>query len=483
MFIHTDTVRTLLVFTWLACHSPFACAEGQLDSLEQLGIELEELQREFEIPAMAVLLVNSDRNIFFRVSGVADIETGRLADENTVFRIGSITKMFTALAILKLAEDSLISLQEPVSALLPERLFLNHWQDTHPVRVAHLLEHTSGLPGMSKMEMDYNQPLAIDRALELDAERRETLWPPGHHHSYSNTNSGLAELIIEKVSKQKYEAFLKSRLFEPLGMRSASLSDDRQTIAQLARGYDSDGQSPLPYWHMIFRGFGAINIRPADMSPFLRLLLQGGKLGDRRFFSENSISRMETPRTSLSARSDLQFGYGLGNYSWLRNGWIFRGHGGDADGYLSRLGYSRELDLGYFLVINTYKYNALQEIRHLIEDFISGARQRSEATPYPMSRSELQALTGEYRHATYRFQSAARNTSPVKVSLKMRKLLLNVGKNQYFLVPVSARHFRDEGESVATSAFVKDETGRLYLQHPQGNFLRITGPLQEHDDK
>ncbi len=349
------------IFLFVLSTFPTLADQEKSYDKHRFSSDLHELQSHFEIPAMAVLVVDSKKDVFFQVSGFADRESKRLADAETVFRIGSITKMFTAIAILILQEKKLLNLDMKFRTLVPEIKIKNNWQKTHPITLAHLLEHTSGLPGLTKKEMNYDRPLSIEDALALNADNRSTQWPPGYHYSYSNLNAGLAEMVIERVSGSDYGQFLHEQLFMPLHMGSATINPDEKTIAQLATGYDSDGFSPLPYWHTLFRGFGAINLRAADMGPFLRFLLNEGKHRGRPLLQKTSIKRMETAKTSLAAKTGQSYGYGLGNYQSMRNGWVFHGHGGDADGYLARIGYNRELGLAYFAVINTFKSKALKK--------------------------------------------------------------------------------------------------------------------------
>ena len=459
----------------LVCSSyPVLAEHVKVRDKQQFSQELQELQTSLDIPAMAVLVVDTKTNIFFQVSGYADKKSLRRADADTVFRIGSITKMFTSLAILILQEKRALSLGMKLRSLVPGISVRNDWQKNHPITLAQLLEHTSGLAGLSRREMNYEHPLPIEQALALNAASRATQWPPGHHYSYSNLNAGLAELVIEKVSGTNYEQFLKEYLFTPLNMYSASINYDDKTKSRLATGYDSDGYSPIPYWHVLFRGFGAINIKAADMSPFLRFLLNKGTHKGERLLQESSIKRMETPSTSLAAKNGLSFGYGLGNYQSMRQGWVFHGHGGDADGYLSRIAYNRELELAYFIVINTFKNDALEKIRAKVENFIIAGRTRAEPDIFRLDAGSLATITGQYQQITYRFPATPKVLKSANIVNKDGKLVLNVSKNQFQLIPVSNSQFRGVGQTLATSALVKDSVGGVYFQHSQGNFKKIS---------
>ncbi|MFT5134315.1 MAG: CubicO group peptidase (beta-lactamase class C family) [Gammaproteobacteria bacterium] len=467
-------IVALLIFFTCCYVSGMTFATEQDLTLSRLKLDLYRIRDEFNIPAMAVIIVDQNNILMADVNGLADRASNRPATPQTVFRIGSITKMFTSLAILLLQEEGLLNLEMNVHELTPSIPVKNKWRDTHPIKVSHLLEHTAGLRGLSKVEFDHNTSMTLERALQWKADDRYTYWPPGLHHSYTNVGPGLAQYIIEKVSKQSFESFIDKRIFSPLKMSSTSLDNDEITQSQLATGYDTDGYSVIPYWHMLYRGFGAINLRPTDMVPFLQLLMNKGKHKNQRFLTEASIERMETPSTSLAALSGLQFGYGLGNYTWLRNGLLFHGHGGDADGYLSRLAYNRDNNLGYFIAINTFNNNALLKIRHKIEDFIGKNHEVFEPPLYPLSEEKLRLFTGVYKAVTERFSDSKLHKNEVIVSTKDGNLLLYSNNSIKTLYPVNTRHFRYQGESGATSAFVMDAQEQIYLQNSDGNFKKIS---------
>jgi len=299
--------------------------------------------------------------------------------------------------------------------------------------------------------------MTLKQALDWKAAERITKWPPWQHYSYSSVGFSLAEYIVEKVSEQAFEKIIDERIFTPLGMYSASLDNDERTLSHLATGYDSDGKSVIPYLHMLYRGFGAINLRPGDMIPFLQMLLNKGKHKTIRLLTAESIERLETPTTSLAAKNGLQFGRGLGNYTSMRNGLLFHGHDGDADGYLSRLSYNRDTKLGYFRVINAFKNNALLKLRYRIEDFISEDKEIL-APPIPvLNDNDLKRYSGIYTPVTKRFSGANFHDNTLKMSVNDGILRLYSDNVTRDLLPVNRTHFRYQGESQATSAFVMDE--------------------------
>jgi CubicO group peptidase (beta-lactamase class C family) len=462
------TILFLLLFT--------PPANSSQDAFEQLISELETLRIEHAVPGFALTLVSGEHGQQTGSGGLADRDSGRPVTADTLFRIGSITKTFNALAVLLLVEQGRLDLDASLRGIVPDPPLDNPWADQHPVRVAQLLEHSSGLLDITREEFDHNQPFSsLEAAFAWRRRARLVQWPPGLHHLYSNANAGLAGLVIERVSGQDYQRFITARLLRPLGMRSAGLVDDETTRRRLATGYDSDGRTPIPYWHMIFPPLGAINATPREMGALLELFLRRGMVGNRRLLDEASVERMERPATTLAARRGLRYGYGLGLDQSLHKGFRWYGHGGDGDGYLSRFGYNREADAGYFLTINAFRHDALRAMTDRVQDYLTHALSPPRPPPSSIDPDTLGALTGTYVAVTRRFewQAPARlDEDRLQIVLEDGALYTRSSNGRRLLIPVGPQLFRREGQPVATIA-VAAQDGDLYLQADFGNYRRV----------
>jgi len=460
---------------WIFAFSTPVQAGIPATAFERLIGELDASRAEHGVPGFALAVLSEKHGLQTGVGGVADRGTGRPVTLDTVFRVGSITKTFNALAVLSLAEQGRLDLDAPLRTLVPDAPIVNPWADTSPVRIAHLLEHTSGLLDLTREEFEHNEPFpSLESALAWRPEARLVQWPPGLHSVYSNANAGLIGLVIEHVSGQSYERFVTEQLFGPLCMRSASLTDDEVTRKRLATGYDADGQTPIPYWHMIFPPLGAINANPREMGALLELFLRRGKIGDTRLLSAESIERMERPATTLGARHGLTYGYGPALNQSLRNGLRWYGHIGDGDGYMSYFGYNRAAQVGYFLTINAFKRDALAAMRHRVEDFLT----RGVSAPQPLgvciTPDTLFPLVGTYVAVTRRFewQSLAQlKEDRLQVVLEDGELFTRTGKGRRRLIPVAEHLFRREDQPLATIAIAAQDA-ETYLQAEFGNYRR-----------
>lgn len=444
--------------------------------VEHLAAQIEAMRAGMQIPAVGLAIVSADAVLLARGFGVKDLESREPADADTLFRIGSITKAFTGVALLMAQEDGVLALDDPVRRHLASPPYLNPWEDSHPVRIAHLLELTAGLQDMSRAEFDFNTPLLLAEAFALDPASRTVRWQPGLHAVYTNNGAGIAAAVLEQATGHTYEDFVRERIFAPLAMHSASLADDTATRARLATGYAEDGHTVIPYWHILYRPAGGINASAREMAGFVRLLLDRGRADGRQLLNEASIARLETPATSLAARSGLAFGYGLGVYAHYRRGLLFHGHGGDGDGYHSYFGYNRDTGLGYFVVINVDRRGALRRMATLIENWIATGMPRPNGSTAEVAESTLQRYTGRYELAAWRYPWKTREemrSEALTVELQAGRLFtVSASGRRSALIPVNARHFRREHEPGATSAFVEDDDGRLYFQEDE-NWIRV----------
>lgn len=469
-----STGITLALLLCLVPAMPLSAASA-LDDLLQA---IEARRVEHDIPGVAFALVSRDAVLWSGGLGVADLQSAQPMTADTVLRIGSITKTFTALGLLMLEESGRLRLDDPVARLLPTPPYSNPWERTHPITTAQLLEHTAGLQDLSRAEFDHSDPapLTLDQAFAVCPPCRTVRWQPGLHAVYSNAGYGIAGKVLELAAGMRYEDFIERRLLEPLGMNSAGFFLDAATRARLATGYDTDARTPIPYWHMLYRPFGGINATARDMAPFVQLLLNDGVHGNERLLSAAAIGRMETPRTSLAARNGLTFGYGLGIYQAYRDGVLFYTHGGDGDGYLARFGYSREAGLGYFVGINAFRGRALRAIQAEIERHIARTiAPRPNAPAAAVAQSVLRGYAGTYRLAAWRFPGttdAEVAGQAMTVTLVEGVLQTRIGSDApVSLIAVDAHLFRRPGEPGATSAFGRGGDGRLYFQEDE-NYVR-----------
>lgn len=475
------TTRVLLSVC-LLFGSTFGQASDKISSEPETELmrELDALRQAHNVAALGLVIVKDDRIKLLEVRGLASRAPSVAIEADAIFRIGSISKMFAGLTAAKLEASGIIALDTPIHSPATQDTYSNQWQANHPITIAQLLEHTAGLEGISQAEWDFSDPAQppLQKTLHLFPGARQTQWPPGLHHSYSNAGAGLAGYVMENATGETWEELLSKEVFEPLGMSDTTVFKPSQQRSP--SGYDKDGSTLIPYWYQIFRPFAAINSSLQDMGLFLRMLIDRGQLDNKPIFPAAVIDRIEAPTTGLAARKGLAYGYGLGNYQWLRDGVLFHGHGGDADGYLSKLGYTRRNNSGYFLVITAFQSSTLVEMQKRVEKYlIENLEAISAPTELVLSSKETEQISGLYQRLTRRFPQAEKlSTSPsMQIYSKGGQLFSQgFGGRSKRLVPVTTELFRRSGEDRATLFIGRGEDEQIYFQEGSDNFRKITAP-------
>ena len=184
-------------------------------------------------PGSALLILRDGKPVQTKVEGAADIQSGRKITAKTNFRLASVTKQFTATAILLLAKDGKLHIDDPVAKhLSPWPAYAN------AVTIRHLLTHTSGLPDYDNDVPDSTPQLTDADVLAFVRKQTAPLFPPGAKYQYSNTGYAILALIVEHASSQSFPAFLKARIFQPLGMKNTVAHvEGRDTVANRAYGH------------------------------------------------------------------------------------------------------------------------------------------------------------------------------------------------------------------------------------------------------
>ncbi len=454
--------------------------------MERLAESLDVIRREYGIASVSVVLVERDGPTLHRSYGLADLADDRSADAETRYKVGSLSKAFTGLALLRAERRGLSILDRSVLALVPEASFDNPWEAERPLTVAMLMEHSAGWFDMSREEFDHpaKLPIPLTEALAVRPASRISHWPPGLFSEYSNSGPGLAGHVLERASGESFETFVAREVFAPLAMTTASFLPDPETLRHLAQGYDRDARTPIPYWHILYRPSGGLSLNPHDMAPFLRMLLDRGRIGEDVFLSPEQIARLERPTTTAAARAGLEYGYGLGIQASQHRGRTVYTHGGDGDGYLARFAYSPEAGRGYFVVITAFDHRPLNAMRQALSDWlIEPLPQPSPLPAASVSAETLRRYAGDYWLATVRFPQAGWRERSLSVRVRDGRLYTRrSGEAARELVAVGDRLFRRRHETVATTAFTVLEDGSVALQGPLGNWLKPVSGVGESED-
>lgn len=304
--------------------------------------------------AGAVVSVVRDGELFFAKGyGYADYDAEMLVDaESTLFRIGSVSKLFVWTSVMQLVEDGMLDLDADVNQYLDTFQIPDTYSE--PVTLNRVMAHAAGfedwIVGLFADDTSALKPLGEILAEQIPARVR----PPGDVSSYSNHATGMAAYIVEVVSGMPWEDFVQERIFDPLGMSYATFAQplpDR-LLPHMSKGYThSGGKFHEEDFELVpLAPVGAAAISAADMAKFMVAHLQLGRFG------EENILREETARQMQSDSYRMAPGVNSMSHGFMdksRNGQRIIGHGGNTFWFHSNLALFPEHDLGLFVSYNS----------------------------------------------------------------------------------------------------------------------------------
>ncbi len=279
-----------------------------------------------DAPGAAVIAVRDGRTVLRKAYGMADLELGVPLQPDMVFRIGSMTKQFTAVAILMLVEEGKVAVSDPITKFLPD-----YPTGGKTIAVEHLLTHTSGIKSytdiddfLANMKKDYTVKELIDHFKNQPME-----FEPGERYQYDNSGYFLLGAIIEKASGTGYEAFLKKRIFDVVGMPRTSVESTSRIIPGRARGYSKTGDTwTNADWLSMTQPYsaGALVSTVDDLAKWDAALYTG------KLVRPETLLQAFTPHR-LKDGKPIEYGYGWQPGRW--EGFTVIQHGGGINGFVS----------------------------------------------------------------------------------------------------------------------------------------------------
>ncbi len=272
-----------------------------------------------EIAGAVTLVAQGDQFFTRQAFGKADLAANHPMDSDSIFWIASMSKPVTGVAVMILAEQGKLSVDDPVSKYIPEFADLKT-ADGKPARITikHLLTHTSGLGEMSNA--DARKVTTLAQAIPYYLAK-PVAFEPGTKWVYCQSSINTAARVVEIVSGQSFPDFLNSRIFEPLGMRDTTFYLSAEQAARLAKSYKKGSGGSLeeaPIGFLLGKsptsrdrypaGNGGLFSTAGDYGRFCRMLLAGGTLGGKRILKPETVEQMTTVQFP-----DIKTGFTPGN--------------------------------------------------------------------------------------------------------------------------------------------------------------------------
>lgn len=393
------------------CWSILSIVTLEVQCQQEVGAilsQIEEHRKREGIPGIMLSIVKEDSIIYSGGIGYANVELQESVTQDHLFRLGSISKSFTALGFLKLVNEGVLKLDVPIKEINNQINIENRWGDTNPITIENILEHTAGFDDVhmhAKYPAKGVEHVTCEEMIDAHMRSLYARWPPGVRMAYSNPGYILAGCLLEDITGLSYDAYVRQNMLEPLGMMQSGYFYNEDTTVSFATGYRKLGGrlSPIGFVPVLGGPSSDFCSNADEMSLFLRYMLSKGKKSPESLrFSEHLFDRVETPKTSLGARNGFTGGYGLGNMSISTHGQTFHGHDGGIDGFSSIYLYSREASLGLAISMNTE--GDVWEVVDLILDYYVGSQFKSDYNAVAISEEDKEEFAGYYEFKSPRNQ-------------------------------------------------------------------------------
>jgi CubicO group peptidase (beta-lactamase class C family) len=350
------------------------------------------LQLERNDVAGAVVVVMKDGQTLLRKGyGFADADKKTPVDPaSTAFRLASISKLFTWISVMQFVEQHKLDLDADVNSYLD---FQIHPAFDKPVTLRNLMTHTAGFEEVFRdiLFTDLNSKVSL-RQFVIDNQPRR-IFPPGTVSAYSNYGVGLGGYIVERVSHQPFEQYVRDHIFTPLGMTHSGFEEPLPNSISPSEGYRSTDKKSVGFEIFLPAPAGGVSSSGADMSRFAQALLNGGELEGQRILQPETLAAMWTPQFRAN---DAMPPICMGFYETWRNDLRFIGHDGDLLAFHSRFILEPAHKLAIFVSFNSR--GSESRLRPEILRFFADRYFPSAQTPtyIKLSSAEAKEYAGSY---------------------------------------------------------------------------------------
>jgi len=440
------------------------------DFIRDIIPQLNKILKDEIKPGLLLCVVSKDSVLYNNGLGIANLSKKQMVDKQTLFRMGSITKTFTSMAILSLVAEGKIKLLDELKKIAPEIPFENSWEVTNPVRVIHLLEHTAGFDDLhfKAIYNPNNYDLRILDAVKINSNSLKCRWQPGERYSYANPDYTILGYLIEKYSGLPWDEYIKEKLLLPLGMTNTNFELRIPLNENYATAYklEENKNIEIPYYAMYDGASGSLNSCSEDMAKFVQFFLNDWEINEIPWLPVSVLDDMETGSSSLAALNGMKDCYGMGIAPTAFNAKaIFYGHNGGFPGFLSKFAYNRELGIGYAICNNNETDNT--KIVKILTDFLTQNQSFQKQDSQKINIEMMKPYFGIYQFKSPRYEILGFIESLFSVytikPLKSGLLEVNLFGETDTLIQVSDNKFRKKNFSIATSLFVTNERGEKIL--------------------
>ena len=360
----------------------------------------QEQMKERHIPGAVFVLVKDGNIMMAQGYGYANLAQQTPIDPSTtVFRVQSISKLFTATAVMQLVERGQLDLKADVNTYLRDFQITRNFPQ--PVTTAELLTHTAGFDlvatGVSAPSIDKQQSLGAYLTRTMPGR----IMPPGVIYSYNNHAISLAGYLVEEVSGKPFAQYIQNNILEPLDMQHSSFVLRPDLVHHMATEYYYRGGTyqPVAFDYLNTLPAGGLNATGTDMAHFMIAHLQNGQYLNRRILRESTAQEMHRQHFTASPRLP---GMAYGFHEYFQNGLRALEHGGTWAGSASELVLFPDLNMGFFMSY-TRNDEGLRDrfTKDFIDAFLPSPQTKPPSESSPATQAHNTGFVGSYRSVSF----------------------------------------------------------------------------------
>jgi CubicO group peptidase (beta-lactamase class C family) len=303
-----------------------------------------------DIAGATVVVVKDGQILTEKGYGFADIKSGRKVDpEKTLFRPGSVSKLFVWTAVMQQVEQGKIDLDTDINRYLDFKI--PPYQGK-PITMRNLMTHTPGFEEWAKSLFVGSPQRLVPLGKLLARWQPKRIFAPGVTPAYSNYGASLAGYIVERVSGQPFDDYMDQHIFAPLDMKNSTFRQPlpKTYVANMATAYEKASMPAKPYELVAGEPAGSSSMTATDIAHFMIAHLNGGQYNGQSLLKPETVVQMHTEQPELIPPLK---GMALGFYHEDRNGHVIIGHGGDTSYFHSDLALFERDNVGYFISMNS----------------------------------------------------------------------------------------------------------------------------------
>jgi CubicO group peptidase (beta-lactamase class C family) len=337
-----------------------------------------------KVIGLSLAIVDKNGIVYSQGYGFSDKANNVKATDKTIYRIGSMTKSFTALSIMQLQEKKLLNTDSSIRVYLPELSIKSRFNDNNQLYIKDILAHISGLPSDVNNGFFCDSPPSINWLIQ-ELNKQTTAFPKNYIHSYSNVGYGLMGEVIARTNKTSYSDYVKDKIFKPLKMSSSYIIEDAILSEHFSKAYVDNKETKEPL--IRDQAAGLIHSNVIDIANYVRMYLNNGSIDGERIASAESIDEMFKNRLeNLQLKKKENWGFGL--YTELayikkeNDSTTVRiiGHGGDTYAFHSDMAFIPELGIGVVVLTNTDKGVYVNDANRLLKLYLKECQSTKLAT-------------------------------------------------------------------------------------------------------